>query len=338
MKKQIAAKRIIGLALGLVMVMGLAVPAMASDIWDNGHGLEVSNVISVSETNVESWVVPVIHATANATVTVREQMMAFRIDQIEALPDPADPHSWTFVGATRHESGELLGPIDHEEDFRFTEGTTFVLGEGVYRVDEFIGMGVPWFFIVVSGGGTTEPAITPPTAPNINTASTWAHDSINQAVNLGLIPANLLTNFTANATRAEFAAFAVALYETVTGREITERATFNDTDDINVQKMGGLGVVTGVGNDNFNPNGTITRQEAAVMLSRLIAQIDQPLPIVNPTFADNADIADWAMQAVGQIQAAGIMGGVGDNQFNPLGQFTREQSIITMLRLFGEFN
>ena len=175
-------------------------------------------------------------------------------------------------------------------------------------------------------------------APNLSTAGTWAHNGIIQAHTHGLIPQNLQTNFTANATRAEFAAFAVALYETVTGREITERATFNDTNDINVQKMGGLGVVGGVGNGNFNPNGTITRQEAAVMLSRLIERIDQPLPIVAPTFADNAQIAGWATQAVGQIQAAGIMGGVGNNQFNPTGQFTREQSIVTMLRLFEELS
>jgi len=175
------------------------------------------------------------------------------------------------------------------------------------------------------------------TPPNLNTASDWAHSGITQAYNHGIIPANLQTSFTANATRAEFAAFAVALYETVTGREITERATFNDTNDMNVQKMGGLGVVGGVGNGNFNPNGTITRQEAAVMLSRLIERIDQPLPIVAPTFADNAQIAGWATQAVGQIQAAGIMGGVGNNQFNPTGNFTREQSIITMLRLFDGF-
>jgi len=174
--------------------------------------------------------------------------------------------------------------------------------------------------------------------PNLLTASTWAHDGITQAHGHGLIPQNLQNSFTANATRAEFTAFAVALYEAVTGREITERATFNDTNDINVQKMGGLGVVGGVGNGNFNPNGTITRQEAAVMLSRLIEQIDQPLPIIAPTFADNAQIASWATEAVGQIQAAGIMGGVGNNQFNPTGNFTREQSIITMLRLFDEFN
>jgi hypothetical protein len=62
----------------------------------------------------------------------------------------------------------------------------------------------------------------------------------------------------------------------------------------------------------------------------------KPLPVHAPTFDDNADISPWAFDAVGQMQAAGIMGGVGDNRFAPQGDYTREQSIITMLRLFAE--
>jgi len=37
---------------------------------------------------------------------------------------------------------------------------------------------------------------------------------------------------------------------------------------------------------------------------------------------------------VGLVQGSGIMGGVGDNRFDPQGEYTREQSILTMLRLY----
>jgi len=215
--------------------------------------------------------------------------------------------------------------------------------------------GTPWRAGMI-GDGTTEDRLRPvhimdnvmlppgATASEISgttgivTASPWAVNNINQAISLGLVPQNLQNNYTANTTRAEFAALAVALFERGTGWEITQRANFNDTNDINVQKMGGLGVVTGVGGGNFNPNGTVTRQEAAVMLARLAHAMAIILPEANPTFADNAQIASWATGHVGQIQAAGIMGGVGNNQFNPTGNFTIEQSIITMLRLFEEIN
>ena len=140
------------------------------------------------------------------------------------------------------------------------------------------------------------------TAPNLTTASGWAHDSINQAFALGLIPAALQNNYTANATRAEFAALAVALYETITGTEITGRMQFNDTSDINVEKMGYLEVVGGVGEGNFAPDSGLTRQEAAVMLARMATILGQPLPQAAPTFADNSQISSWALDAVGQMQ------------------------------------
>ena len=175
-------------------------------------------------------------------------------------------------------------------------------------------------------------------APNLATASGWAHESITRAFDLGLIPQTMQDGYTDNITRSEFAALAVALYEAVAGREITGRMQFSDTSDINVQKAGYLGVVTGVGDDNFNPGGRLTREQAAVMLSRLANAVGQPLALSAPAFADNADISSWAIDAVGQMQATGIMGGVGDNRFAPHGDYTKEQSIITILRLFDIVN
>ncbi|MDR2183189.1 MAG: S-layer homology domain-containing protein [Clostridiales bacterium] len=171
-------------------------------------------------------------------------------------------------------------------------------------------------------------------ADNIAAPSAWAYEDVARAISLELVPQSLQSNYTQATTRAEFAALAVALYETATGREIAGRMEFNDTDDINVQKMGYLEVVTGVGNDNFAPDNTLTREQAATMLARLADAADHPLPQSAPTFADNAQISDWAFDAVGQVQAAGIMGGTGDNNFSPGGYYTREQSIVTIMRLF----
>ena len=179
---------------------------------------------------------------------------------------------------------------------------------------------------------TTTPQ--PPLTPDLSTASPWAHESLTRAISLNLVPAVLQSAYTQPATRAEFAALAVALYQTATGRTITGRAQFTDTNDINVQKMAYLGVVTGIGDSLFNPTGQITREQAAVLLSRLAAAIGQPFPSAAPTFADNASLSSWAVDGVGQAQAAGIMGGVGDNRFAPQDPFTREQSIITILRMF----
>ena len=170
--------------------------------------------------------------------------------------------------------------------------------------------------------------------PAVETPSSWAADQVNAAIAASLVPQSLQLRYTQATTRAEFCALAVALYETVTGREITERQLFSDTNDINVEKMAALDVVNGVGNSNFAPNTELTREQAATMLSRLAAAIGDPLPQHTATFSDNGSIASWALEAVGQMQVTGIMGGVGENMFSPKGPYTREQSIVTIMRLY----
>ena len=174
-----------------------------------------------------------------------------------------------------------------------------------------------------------------PVVPNLDSASSWARADITQAVALGLVPEVLQSNYTQATTRGEFAALAVYLYETVTGSEIAGHVvSFADTNDINVGKMAYLGVVTGVGNNMFAPDNPITREQAAVLMSRLAEALDQPLAGQNLGFADNNSISSWAVESIGQMQAAGIMGGVGNNLFAPHSPYTREQSIVSKLRLY----
>jgi len=135
-------------------------------------------------------------------------------------------------------------------------------------------------------------------------------------------------------TRAEFASLSVALYQAITGRAVTARMMFSDTYDIYVQKAGGLGIMTEIGYGNFAPNDTLNREQAAVILARLAYIIDQPLPSAPPTFADTSEISSWAVSEVGQMQAAGVMGYARDTNFSPRNVLTREESIITVLRLF----
>jgi hypothetical protein len=170
--------------------------------------------------------------------------------------------------------------------------------------------------------------------PASDKPSSWAAEQVNAAIAAKLVPATLQSKYTTATTRAEFCALAVALYETVTGKEIIERATFADTEDVNVEKMAALGVVNGVGDNRFSPDIRLTREQAATLLSRLAEAVGKPLEKQAATFADKAAVSGWALESVGQIQAAGIMQGVGDNAFAPKDPYTREQSIITILRMF----
>ena len=172
-----------------------------------------------------------------------------------------------------------------------------------------------------------------PAQPIAEVPSSWAADSVNAAIAAGIVPASLQSKYTQATTRAEFCALAVTLYEMLEG-EIVSNATFTDTTDIYVEKAATIGVVTGVGDGKFAPDQKLTREQAATMLSRLANAMGKPLAEQPAAFADNASVSSWAADAVGQMQATGIMTGVGDNTFAPQADYTREQSILTMMRLF----
>lgn len=164
--------------------------------------------------------------------------------------------------------------------------------------------------------------------------SLWAAEQVQTAAALGLVPQALQSGYAQPATRAEFCALGVALYEKYSGKEITQRMKFDDTADAAVEKLAAIGVVEGVGNNRFAPDQPLNREQAAAVLARLAAALGAPLEAGQADFADRGDIGAWALPSVGQVQAAGIMGGVGGGSFAPGGAYTREQSMVTMLRLW----
>lgn len=161
----------------------------------------------------------------------------------------------------------------------------------------------------------------------------WAAEAVEAAIGDGIVEETLQCDYDLPITRAEFCSLAVGFYESRMGEEIRGRMEFTDTDDENVQKMGAMGVVTGVGEGRFDPDGVLTREAAAVILMRLAASMGMPFPDAAPTFADQAAISPWALAQVGQAQAAGVMNGMGGNRFSPKTFYTREQSIVTIMRL-----
>lgn len=163
--------------------------------------------------------------------------------------------------------------------------------------------------------------------------SSWAVAQINEANAAGIVRVSFWGRYTQPATRAEFCALAAWLYKVVIGDTSTQLVKFSDTTDYSVMQMAGLGVVNGVGDGRFDPNGILTREQAATILARLADVLGHPLPQADLSFSDSASIASWAADGVGQVQAAGIMAGDGST-FLPQSPYTREQCTLTALRLY----
>lgn len=187
-----------------------------------------------------------------------------------------------------------------------------------------------YYFYVAGGGGI-------PAWLERETPSSWAAADVSAAISAGLVPMYLRDDYTQPITRAEFCSLGTALYEACTGREIEtlEGLYFDDTIDLDVLKMASLGVVNGVGDGMFDPDATLNREQAAAILARLAEKLGCFLEKTPASFADSASVSDWAAEAVGQMQASGIMGGTGNHEFSPKNGYTREQSMLTILRLFN---
>jgi len=147
------------------------------------------------------------------------------------------------------------------------------------------------------------------------------------------VPSGLQAGFKRATTRAEFAALAVNVYESVTGKAITEQKTFGDTNDVNIEKVAAINVVSG---SNCPMAGRA--QLAAFSVSANVETVSgRGLP---SAVARRESILAACSRVSGsfgikwQVQAGGIMSYTGNNIFSPKDTYSVEQGIMTVKRIF----
>lgn len=100
------------------------------------------------------------------------------------------------------------------------------------------------------------------------------------------------------------------------------------------------GIIKGISSIQFNPSGKITRQEITLMLYRLwqILYPEKSFAVENTySFSDEAEISDWAKEAVLYMYDRKIMLGTSTEipTISPLNNIRRDHSLLLMERIIN---
>ena len=182
--------------------------------------------------------------------------------------------------------------------------------------------------------------------------STWAEEYVDSvAANEVLKPTFFTSLYNTpkdHLTRAEFCEMLVSLYDTMespmTVLNLTLAKSFEDIGDLSsetqsvVLKANALGIISGTSDTTFTPTGKVTRQEMAVMLLNTYKAMHGEMTSEwKDKFADEDDIASWAVEGVKFSNAMEILSGDGE-RFNPNDLATHEMGFVLLDKAMKNFD
>ncbi|WHE07071.1 S-layer homology domain-containing protein [Thermoanaerobacterium thermosaccharolyticum] len=163
----------------------------------------------------------------------------------------------------------------------------------------------------------------------------WAEKEINDWTSKGLIAGYEDSTFKPDnpITRAEF----IALVNRSFNIKNTAQINFSDVKPSDwyysdIQKAKAAGFISGYEDNTMRPNKSITRQEAASIISRLLNLKNTDSSGIS-NFKDAGKISDWAKGAISSVVKQGYMGGYPDNTFKPENFITRAETVVVLNRV-----
>lgn len=161
----------------------------------------------------------------------------------------------------------------------------------------------------------------------------WSYKYINMLREKGIVSGDG-GNFRPknNITREEFATM---LYKCAPTEPEMKDISFSDMDEAHwayefVKKLYSDGIISGMGENEFGTGVNITRQDAAVMICRVLEKTHTDLKEYELKFSDSDGIADYAKAYIAKLSGTGIINGRDDNTFAPKDLLTREEAAKMM--------
>lgn len=113
-------------------------------------------------------------------------------------------------------------------------------------------------------------------------------------------------------------------------------SNFSDTNQhwaaSKIKNLSNSGIIRGYEDGSFKPNNTITREEAAVMLSRYLGGEGN---VEESTFKDVSEL-EWSFDSISNLEARAVVSGYPDGTFRPKSNVTRAE-FVTMICNMGEW-
>jgi hypothetical protein len=115
---------------------------------------------------------------------------------------------------------------------------------------------------------------------------------------------------------------------------------FSDTKDKSVISLYNHGIIDGKNESEFDPYDYVTREELSKILSNTYYLINPKAQSDNGTheYADQEEISHWALNYVDDMYSLNIMIGNTENEFKPQDNVTKEELIITLLRIYDSMS
>lgn len=167
----------------------------------------------------------------------------------------------------------------------------------------------------------------------------WYYNSVSAMLSQGVMEGVSDSNFAPNGTVTR-GMFVTILYRCAGSPNCSAEAPFSDVDNdayyaAAVDWAYEQNITSGITATKFAPNDYVTREQMATMIVRFAEVVGYDLPYGDGTglFDDDSSISSYANQSVYRLVKAGVIKGMGHNQFAPKQTATRAQAAEMIYQL-----
>ena len=170
-------------------------------------------------------------------------------------------------------------------------------------------------------------------------ADDWAVSAVESAYEEGLVPRLLLNKATTSINRKDFCTMAVLFYKKVTGAEAkpSKESPFVDCKAEDVAFAYEVGIISGVSETKFNPNGHLTREQMANIVMRTIEVCGLTIPDEHGSvdFVDIKALSGVSKEAIRVLAKGDIITGA-KGKFYPQNNLAVQEAVVIFYRTYGK--